>query len=127
MKKSFYFADEMILKNKKVNYPGVCLENTTETTLSQYTLINKHTKEEKIWSNDQKLALTNLLKEYPNGGALSEFLTCLQASIQVNCGRGEFFAIKYFYFFVSVDMRKFDVFRSRAFCERGSSEAAIGC
>lgn len=70
----------MVLKNKK----GDPQDNVLENALSQYTLTHKHTKAEKTWSNGQKLAFAKLLKEYPNGGTLSEFLTCLQASIQVN-------------------------------------------
>lgn len=78
------FTDEMVVKNKKVSSRGDCSDNAPANALSQYTLIQKHTKEEKNWSDNQKLAFTNLLNEYPNGGMLSEFLTCLQASIQVN-------------------------------------------
>lgn len=75
----------MVLKNKRVASQHGILVDVSEKTISQYTLVHKHSKEEKTWSNHQKLAFENLLKEYPNGDILSEFLTCLQASIQVNC------------------------------------------
>lgn len=80
-----YFADEMVLKKKKLATHGDCAENASENAFAQYTLIDKHTKGEKPWSNGQKLEFDDLLRQYPNGGILCEFLTGLQASIQVNC------------------------------------------
>lgn len=70
----------MVIKTKPIPSEGDCILND----INQFMLLNKQTKIEKMWSDSQKLAFTDLLKKYPNGGSLSEFLTCLQASIQVN-------------------------------------------
>lgn len=78
----FKLTDEMVVKKKNVHSKGDGVDIATE--LNQYMLLNKQTKTEKSWSSSQKTAFANLLKQYPNGGNLSEFLTCLQASIQVN-------------------------------------------
>lgn len=74
IEKIIFFVDETVEKNKKP---------ASNEALDQYTLLDKHTKTSKIWSNQQILKFTNLIQEYPNGDCLSEFLTCLQASIQV--------------------------------------------
>ncbi|KAG4067616.1 hypothetical protein HA402_005388 [Bradysia odoriphaga] len=77
--------DETVIKSKQITSQSADCNCTLESILAQYTLIDKLTKEETMWSSSHKLKLENLLKTYPNGAVMSEFLTCLQASIQSIC------------------------------------------